>query len=522
MKILGVTMGKNLGVFVQLMQSLPKQVSIAPPAIYVTDAKNYLAMSRTYPHIEKWPLLSEWEITGRGKSVQANQEELTTLQKRFDRSLWNAILADRRLIFGKRCKFKQDYASRFTEQELMGILIMTFREAERFLDNQKPDLVLSFGTATIGDYVFELLAKERNIDFWQIKATKVGNRIFLGDTGMGIPSNLSRAYDSQCEYAPQITEDARKHISSIRSQGVKYEGAILFSEAGVKQKLKDAPKRLLQGVISAYANRRNALVRHDNHVESPLAAAWYQNVVHPLRIAKISRQFPFLEIEDIEKEKKFVFFPLHFEPEVAIQIFGKAYQNQIETIRNLALSVPMGMKVLVKEHPRSMGFRQPAYYKKLLDIPNVRLINPFLSSINVVRHASLVTVISGSIGLEAAVCGKPVIVLGSVPYQILPDSMVRTCHNVFELERLIPTHMADYKIDEGALEKYFCTIIANSIPINFYTKLLAKKKRHVVDEKEQSLETEYERLAIYFLDKTGWSDKQGLTETLTHTPRHSG
>lgn len=502
MRMLGVTMGKNLNVFIRLHQALSAQIALDPPAVYVTNANSYLKITQKHPFLAEWPQLAEWDITGRGRSVEPDADELSRLQARFDTSLWNVILADRRLIFGKYCKFKQDYSPRFKETELLGILVTAFRKAEKFLDEQKPDIILSFGTATVGDYVFELLAKEKGTPFYQLKATKVANRMFLGDTGLGVPANLVEAYNASTTFAPDVINAAREHIASIRNQGVKYEGAILFSQARVKQKLKNAPKRLLQGLVGEYENRRNPFVRADNHVESPLAAAWYQNVVHPLRAAGLERKFRFLELEDVERQENFVFFPLHFEPEVAIQVFGKPYQNQIETIRNLALSVPLGMKVLVKEHPRSLGFRRAAYYRKLLDIPNVRLINPFVPSIDIVRQAALVTVISGSIGLEAAVCSKPVIVLGTVPYQILPDTMVRTCHDVFELERKIPSHIAEYKNDEAALEHYFCTIIANSVPINFYTKLLAKNDRLVIDGTARGVDDEYVRLASYMLEKT--------------------
>src|SRR5690606_8466235 len=130
---------------------------------------------------------------------------------------------------------------------------------------------------------------------------------------------------------------------------------------------------------------------------------------------------------------RFAFFPLHFEPEVSIQVFGRPYQNQIEVVRALALALPADVALLVKEHPRSIGFRPVRYYEKLLEIPNVRLVDPRLPSINVVTHADLVAVISGTIGLEAAILGKPVLAFGRPTYSVLPDDIVTKVTDLWRL-----------------------------------------------------------------------------------------
>ncbi|MDP6893688.1 MAG: hypothetical protein QF731_10970, partial [Verrucomicrobiota bacterium] len=62
-------------------------------------------------------------------------------------------------------------------------------------------------------------------------------------------------------------------------------------------------------------------------------------------------------------EINYIFFPLHAEPEIALSIFSKYYQNQIELIRNIALALPMNYRLIVKEHPRNIGRRSNNYYK---------------------------------------------------------------------------------------------------------------------------------------------------------------
>ena len=57
-------------------------------------------------------------------------------------------------------------------------------------------------------------------------------------------------------------------------------------------------------------------------------------------------------LNDLKKIKSFAFYPLHSEPEVAIQVLAHPYhKNQIELVRNIAASLPFGMPLIIKEHP---------------------------------------------------------------------------------------------------------------------------------------------------------------------------
>ncbi len=490
-------MGKNLNVFLRLFEDLQKVGDFDEPALYIANAKNYLAAKTSFPLLNQSPKLFEWELVNEGRNKRPSREELQQWQSKFSYSLWNVIVADRRLFFGKYCKYKQDYVSRFSEAELQGILVSGLEKIEAFVLKNSPDVIFSFGTATFGDYIFELIASLHNIPFFQLKATKVQNLMHLGNTGLDVSDFLKEAYESE-RFSSDVVEKAREHLEITRSQGVKYEGAILLNKRQFFQKLKAAPRRLITAFKTERANRKIPLIAEDNHVESPLAGEFYQSVVRPLRTLSILRKVDFVDLDDLEGRAPYIFFPLHFEPEVSIQVFGKSFQNQIEVVRNLALSAPMGTKVLVKEHPRSLGFRKWSYYKKLLDIPNVELVNPFLPSLEIVKKSTLVAVISGSIGLEAVICGKPTLVFGKVPYQMLPSTMVHTCTDYRNLESVLFEVLKNYSYDEEQLVRYFAAIMTHSVPVNFYTKLLNKSNRYSDTGHEgQLLDAQYESLASH-------------------------
>ena len=505
MKILGVTMGKSLQVFAGLFEVLKENIRLEPPAIFVADSLNFRLAQKDHPLLTQAELLKEWDLTGKGAKKRAKAGRIEAYEKRLGENLWNALLADRRIFFGSLCKVRQDYQPRFTYDQLLGILDNFLVAVDEFIDRVQPDFVLSFGTATLGDYLFELFAREKRIPYLQLKSTKIKNYVALNDTGTGIPGGVQRRYFSDEPFDRELVTEANEFLDTVIERGVRYEGAILFGRKHMARRLVRAPVNLAGAALHSVRTRLDPVVRNDNHVPPLFLTALYSNLVHPVRTFRLGKALPFLTLNQLEKQQPFLFYPLHFEPEVSLQVFGRPFQNQIETVRNLALGLPAGMRALVKEHPRSLGFRKKSYYRKLLDIPNVSLVDPFLPAVEVVKRASIVAVVSGSIGFEAAVCGKPVIVLGNVPYQILPDSMIR---KVTEPDRL-GFHISDllehYHYDRDVIERFVCAVMEESIPVDLYTVLLGKTGRYSLGEAKGSAvkkqKADYKCLSDYIVGK---------------------
>ena len=97
-------------------------------------------------------------------------------------------------------------------------------------------------------------------------------------------------------------------------------------------------------------------------------------------------------------------------------LLGSPYlTNQLESIRNIAKSLPVDHKLLVKEHPgQKREWRNISFYKEILDIPNVKFIHPSVSSEELYKKCSLVITSGGSSGFEASFFQKPTIVFLSL------------------------------------------------------------------------------------------------------------
>ena len=104
----------------------------------------------------------------------------------------------------------------------------------------------------------------------------------------------------------------------------------------------------------------------------------------------------------------FLLYPLHFHPESSTSILAGAYLNEYEVIRNIAFNLPQGITLYVKDHMAACGFQQLAFYRKLKDLPNVRLISYTADAKQLIRKSVGVITLTSTVGYEALLLGKRV------------------------------------------------------------------------------------------------------------------
>lgn len=110
--------------------------------------------------------------------------------------------------------------------------------------------------------------------------------------------------------------------------------------------------------------------------------------------------------------RPFIFFPLHIEPEAALQIVSPEYLLQLNAITSLARELPSGVTLAVKEAFGVIGRRTPAFYEQILEHKNVTFLRTDELGLDCVKQSIGVATISGSAGLEACVSGRPVVSFG--------------------------------------------------------------------------------------------------------------
>ena len=99
-----------------------------------------------------------------------------------------------------------------------------------------------------------------------------------------------------------------------------------------------------------------------------------------------------------------------------------------------------------------------------MEIPNVKLIHPEVSNDEIYKHCSLVLTLAGTSSFEAAIFGKPSILMGDLDYSVLPS--VYKINGVENLSEIIKKCLQT-KVNPSDVLKYIEMVKENSFEFDF-------------------------------------------------------
>jgi hypothetical protein len=159
-------------------------------------------------------------------------------------------------------------------------------------------------------------------------------------------------------------------------------------------------------------------------------------------------------------EGKKLFFALHVQPEFTVNVRAPFHDNQIALMESIAKSMPIGYRLVIKEHPGMKGERPLGYYRQLRAPYNVDLLSPAVDSHELIRQSDAVLTITGSVAWEAILFGKPVIAFGPLCYDFY-DPIFR-CQDVSELPKLLPEVLKRFKPDHGLVLRLVTALLESA------------------------------------------------------------
>jgi hypothetical protein len=504
MNVLFCTQSESLKLFDALCSACKNRLPVKRSGFIVADSMAYNRWLLERPTFEREGhyLLKEWEVTSKPLG-KPDLVKLARYEKELggDPGLFGAIVADRRLFMGPDCAFTQDYRRRFSDDELLYILQCGLERMETLFNDLKPDLVVSFICVTMLDYIAYLFARARGVRFLNLRPTRIGDRVAFSRLLNDPSPELAWQYQQlMAGKQSPFKEEAQNYIRRVREQHGRYEGVIRPSDKPALKTnvLKFARINQLLSAMRSYWNYKNSIEASDNHVPDPLRRLYFTSWRNPNQARRIGEFFKGRYVNEADLSlMRYVFFPLHTEPEVSLLVYGRPYVNQIEIIRMLALSLPIDTVLVVKEHPWMVGKRSLGAYQKMLNIPRVRFADPAVEARTLVKQSDLVAVVTGSVALEAVMLGKPVITFGDCPYNLLPDEMVHRCRDLRYLQTMIYNAITEHQSNEAALLAYVTAVLESSVSINLYSVLL--KKSNVHSERNADYTHEIKNLTEYLM-----------------------
>lgn len=160
----------------------------------------------------------------------------------------------------------------------------------------------------------------------------------------------------------------------------------------------------------------------------------------------------------VDLTAKFVYFPLHMQPEMTTSSLGGIYCDQILAIERLVSWLPEDWFVYVKENPYQTEFMRGSwFFKRLQRIPRVKLINARFNTYDLIENCQFVATITGTAGWEAISGGKNTVIFGKAWYQQLPGVFIFS-------EDLLLESVLRYTIDHQELEEKVALLMKKTVP----------------------------------------------------------
>lgn len=174
------------------------------------------------------------------------------------------------------------------------------------------------------------------------------------------------------------------------------------------------------------------------------------------------------ENADIDLDSKFVYFPLHLQPELTTSAIGKENSDQLLAIERLSRLLTEDYSIFVKENPKQGGqMRGSQFFQRLNRIGKIRLLPSYVNTYELIDKCQFVATITGTVGWEAICKGKNVLVFGIPWYRDLTG--VISFRKGLTLEEI-----TNYKISHETLERQVGRLISRTHLGN----IMPLKRRH--------------------------------------------
>lgn len=181
------------------------------------------------------------------------------------------------------------------------------------------------------------------------------------------------------------------------------------------------------------------------------------------------------------KEKNYLVFFLHLQPESTTMPQSGIFADQLLALDLILQALPEGVTVYVKEHPlmflkfaEDTHERSIEFYSHMLKDPRVSLVDMSVDSLKLAKHATFVASINGTISWEVMRSGKPCIIFGWAWF-----SSCESCYVVDSVNTLKDAFVGasaknsdEVLSDVHSFMKDFSTKIVDAVPNQFALSLM--------------------------------------------------
>jgi hypothetical protein len=381
--------------FCALFNELKRRIPSAAASGFVLNDRYWSHAKENLPSGSV--IFNLYELVEEGLRYQPSPKELADF-KIYDEELKLAHIA-----------YSDRHLYKYTQPQLINLYVYLLGKFRAYVDEAKPDLFLFNCVASHFSHLCYLVLRERGVRVVIPFTYGFDDLIYLSDNPYLISLDIWQTYADykSGKEQPQkpAVEWAEQLIARIRKQGSAYAITSYITSEHHRFRFPNP----ISGLKYLYNHFR--YYRSDPNL--PTARERLMEIV-TLRWNRWKAKRLFVN-HDVLAGENFIYFPLHFEPEISTLIFSQYDHRTVIDI--VARQLPLTWKLAVKDHPVMIGRRDYRYFKELRDrYPNIVILDPAENSQRLVREARAVLTLSGTTALEAMVLGTPVIMTSPVRF----------------------------------------------------------------------------------------------------------
>ena len=325
------------------------------------------------------------------------------------------------------------------------------KNIEKTILLSEPRLILSISRS----YFISLIAKKYNIKYLTLTSSRIGNRFYWADND----------FNTNLQLISKLKKIKNRYIGES-----KFKYAQIIESKQLHANIRYGIKNIIIDVIKEFIKETKQILKNSRRKNSYYLLGWV-----PVRIRKYFAYNYILKNSkklNFFKKNKFIYIPLHLEPEIALIGLSPEFNNTLEMITWVSKSLPAEYSIVIKEQPFAYGTRSLWFYKILKQMPNVYLADPKIHPWEWIKNSFCVSTITGTAAYEAVHFKKPVISFGK--NQIVNYlKTVKYCSNFFEVNLNLFNILKKYPTDkefETSKNNLINSIFETSFELNEYIK----------------------------------------------------
>lgn len=290
------------------------------------------------------------------------------------------------------------------------------------IEDFDPDLLFTIKRTYFVKNVAAQIAMSTGIPMLTLIRSRLGESCHMVENfGYGTSDRVTEYLSS--EFSESGLEEARHEIESFREETDQS-----LYEASSQQKIADGDLYSTTDVVRFLAERTFKIgskiaLRKKRKYRSGFFNGNYFNSHFPRVLYHYGRvgynRLKYVHRNPFQQslpDRPFVYYPLHTLPESSTLTLSTEYFEG-DLIRHLSKECPAGMEIAVKENPNMVGVRPFEFYDEMKSVPNVRLLDPTVSSKRLIRESRGVCGISGTALLEAAMLNTITLTFGHPEFE---------------------------------------------------------------------------------------------------------